>query len=62
MLWPEFPLNDCSLYIQRGKSPKYSDSGKVKIINQKCIRWTAFELEWAKNWDDAAIGSLAHIR
>lgn len=62
MHWPEFPLNDCCFYIQRGKSPKYSDSGRVKIINQKCIRWTAFELEWAKNWDNTAIGSLDKTR
>lgn len=42
--------DDKSLYhdIKRGKSPQYSQTSKVYILNQKCIRWNNIELQYAK--------------
>lgn len=42
--------------IFRGKSPKYDENSKSKILNQKCIRWNYIALEHSKkvnkNWLD----------
>ncbi len=34
--------------IFRGKSPKYDENSKSKILNQKCIRWNYIALEHSK--------------
>jgi type I restriction enzyme S subunit len=62
MLIPSVALSECVLYLQRGKSPRYADSGEVRILNQKCIRWGGFDLEHARVWDDKAIASLDEVR
>ncbi|WP_440958652.1 restriction endonuclease subunit S [Oceanicaulis sp. LC35] len=37
--WAETTLNAISSYIQRGKSPKYTDKSDLPVINQKAVRW-----------------------
>jgi len=37
--------------IYRGKSPKYSQSSEVTILNQKCNRWNKIDLQYAKTVD-----------
>lgn len=46
--WQEKNIKDVALYIQRGKSPQYTDLSNYPIINQKCIRWNALEIEHLK--------------
>ncbi len=40
--------------IKRGKGPKYTEDGVVKMLNQKCVRWFDIEIEHSKavdkNW------------
>lgn len=59
--WQWSTIGDVSAYIQRGKSPKYIDKSDLPVINQKCIRWEALQLQHLKYihpeqfsaWDEA---------
>ena len=60
--WEWCYLQDISLYIQRGKGPKYDESGSVKVISQKCIQWSGFTLEPAKYVNDDSLSSYQDER
>ena len=46
--WAWSTIGELSAYIQRGKSPKYTERSALPVINQKCIRWNKLELQHLK--------------
>lgn len=60
--WEWVRLEQVCEYIQRGKSPKYSDIQKYPVVAQKCNQWSGFSLEKAKFIDPKTIGSYKEER
>jgi type I restriction enzyme S subunit len=52
-LWTQ--LSSISVYIQRGKSPKYDDASSIPLVSQKCIQWRGFSLQHARSVSEATI-------
>ncbi|MGL1902537.1 MAG: restriction endonuclease subunit S [Fibrobacterales bacterium] len=53
--WAWCRLQDISNYIQRGKGPKYSEEGNVKVVSQKCVQWSSFDIDKARYVDDSSL-------
>ena len=43
--WEKKTILDMSAVLRRGISPKYNESGKYTVINQKCIRQTIMDIK-----------------
>ena len=46
--WDNYFFSDLCTYIQRGKSPKYTEQSSLPVINQKCIRWNELQTQYLK--------------
>lgn len=46
--WIESTIGEVCNYVQRGKSPKYAETSRLPIINQKCVRWTGVDERFLK--------------
>lgn len=60
--WEWARVQDLSEYVQRGKGPKYSDYGKVRVISQKCVQWKGFNTEVARYVDDESLSKYKSER
>lgn len=60
--WRWACLEDIALYIQRGKGPKYADSGSTYVVSQKCIQWGGFALLQARKITDNSITDYGEER
>ena len=50
--WSVAKLGELTSYLNRGISPKYLDSGGIRVLNQKCIRDFAVDATKARRHDD----------
>lgn len=46
--WAWTRLGEIAAYIQRGKSPKYSEGSGVFVVSQRCVQWAGLDLAVAK--------------
>ena len=60
--WEWVRLDSICKYIQRGKSPKYSEIKKYPVVAQKCNQWSGFSLEKAKFIDPKTVDSYKEER
>jgi len=60
--WHWVRLGDVCSYIQRGKSPTYTDSSEFPVISQKCVRWNGLDLSQARFIDPNSISKYEEIR
>ena len=50
-------LENLCTYMQRGKSPKYSDIKRYPVVAQKCNQWDGLHLELALFFDPSTLSS-----
>lgn len=46
--WYTTTIGDISLYIQRGRTPKYAMHSDLPVINQRCVRWDGLDRSYCK--------------
>ena len=60
--WMWVRLDEVCVYIQRGKSPKYSLAKQYPVIAQKCNQWSGFSIEKAQFIEPSTITSYGQER
>lgn len=60
--WGSLPLKEACSYIQRGKSPSYSNVGSCKVVSQKCVKWSGFDDDPARFIEESSLPSYSTER
>ncbi len=60
--WKWSYLKDACVYLQRGKSPKYSPIEQIPVIAQKCNQWSGFQLEKAQFIEPSTLSAYTKER
>ncbi|MGB3225453.1 MAG: restriction endonuclease subunit S [Desulforhopalus sp.] len=53
--WKWARMESVACYIQRGKGPKYDEKGRARVVSQKCIQWSGFDLTPARRISDKSL-------
>ncbi|MBR1600074.1 MAG: restriction endonuclease subunit S, partial [Alphaproteobacteria bacterium] len=60
--WRWCRLSNICNYIQRGKSPKYTELKKYPVISQKCVRWSGLDMQPAKFIIEESLKKYEEVR
>jgi len=60
--WVWTRLGRVTSYIQRGKSPKYADSGGSPVVSQKCVQWSGLDLSAARLVTTESLADYDEVR
>lgn len=60
--WEWVRLGDVTSYIQRGKSPAYTDHSAHRVISQKCVRWYGLDIEPARYITADSLSKYEEVR
>ncbi|ELZ7199080.1 restriction endonuclease subunit S [Vibrio parahaemolyticus] len=53
--WTWSHMQDITEYVQRGKGPKYAEEGSVRVISQKCVQNSGFDIEPARYIEEESL-------
>lgn len=60
--WQFVRLQTICKYIQRGKGPVYADNGRVRVVSQKCVQWSGFDIEQARYVNETSLSAYQEER
>ncbi|GIB52966.1 Type I restriction-modification system specificity [Vibrio cholerae] len=60
--WAWAHVQDFTEYVQRGKGPKYADKGSVRVVSQKCVQNSGFDIEPARYVEEQSLENYQEER